>query len=75
MSEFSQYPCGRDWCSYRRHIENAKKQNRRYGFGRDSVTGAIGLFVESKSRYWRKFPALMRSNGTMKHETTTIVWK
>ena len=81
MSEQSQYPYGRDWTAYSRHIEHAKRNGRRYGYGRDSETGAIGLFVEwpmvlRSGRISRcKEPALMRSTGRMRAATTKIVWK
>gem|GEM_PF-6374365 len=81
MTEHSQYPNGRDWSSYSKFIERAQRNGRRYGYGRDSETGSIGLFVEwpvilrSGRISRKKMPALMRSTGRMRAETTQIVWK
>lgn len=80
MSESSHYPNGRDFCSYARFIKSAKKDGRRYGFGRDSENGAMGLFIEipmvtPSGRYSRKsIPVCMRATGILRQEKTSITW-
>lgn len=82
MSEASQYPNGRNWCAYAGFIARAKREGRRYGFGRDQETGALGLFIEEpiynvRAARWSKkrSPVLMRATGPMRAESTSIHWK